>query len=84
MLQHGHLLPDLLTEIITGEGDITGLEVFPTVMGLADGPAPLSAQGKLTPSQNWAGNVVWRVDDANVVAPESLDELREVRFTTAI
>ena len=71
---HGHLLPDLLHEVITGEGDITGLEMFPTPVGLADGPTPVHAMGALTPSTNWAGNVVWR--DPDVISPETLEELQ--------
>ena len=71
---HGHLLPDVLHEIVTGEGDITGLEVFPTVVGLADGPTPAHALGALTPSSNWAGNVVWR--EPEVISPETLEELQ--------
>ena len=71
---HGHLLPDVLHEIVTGEGDITGLEVFPSVVGLADGPTPAHALGALTPSSNWAGNVVWR--EPEVISPETLEELQ--------
>ena len=62
--------------MVSGEGDITGLDTFPTVLGLADGPAPASAMGSLTPSTNWAGNVVWR--EPLTVSPESVAELRAV------
>ena len=62
--------------MVSGEGDITGLDTFPTVLGLADGPAPASAMGALTPSTNWAGNVVWR--EPLTVSPETLAELRAV------
>ena len=70
---HGHVKAEIFEDLATrGESGWTGLETFPKVVGLADGPAPKAAMGSASGKRNWAGNVVWK---SAVVTPATCDEL---------
>ena len=53
-----------MEDVAAGTGDLTGLEILPTIVGLAPaGPVPPEAQGRPQPllwaEKNWSGFVNW-------------------------
>ena len=81
---HGHLKAEIFEDIATnGDGGWTGLEVFPEVVGVADGEPPLLAQGRAQPrrwaEKNWSGYVTWSHGHGlSMRTPSSVSEVQEI------
>lgn len=80
---HGHLRDEILEDIAEQDGAWTGLEVLPTVVGRADGPAPPAAQGRRQPllwaQMNWSGFTSWSYDCGLTMAtPSTAEEVQAI------
>ena len=67
----------------TGEGEWTGLDILPRIVGLADGPPPLAAQGRPQPllwqQKNWSGFVQWSHGHGEaMLTPSTVEEVQEI------
>jgi FAD/FMN-containing dehydrogenase len=81
---HGHLREEIMEDVAAGTGDLTGLEILPTIVGLAPaGPVPPEAQGRPQPllwaEKNWSGFVNWSHSHGLKMAqPSTLEEVQEI------
>ena len=80
---HGHLKEEILEDVATGEGEWTGLDILPRIVGLADGPPPLAAQGRPQPllwqQKNWSGFVQWSHGHGEaMLTPSTVEEVQEI------
>lgn len=86
---HGHVREDILSDLTMGEGEITGLDTLPKLIGLtAEPPSPdqMGEAGRERyTTRNWADTVAWQHegDPAGFLEPQNLEQLCQMVASNA-